>query len=187
MKKLLILMLVFGLASVANATLTIGVYEEDGTTLYNGRDLVFSDYLVLKIISVGGNPGDSGGFALIADTTLGTISGGVTTIPDAPDASMLLGSATNNFVGGMGTNDDGIVGTVSAYTAVPPYADGVYFDEILFHCEGVADVTVYLYNIESTWSIADGLIDSVVIHQVPEPMTIALLGLGSLFLLRRRK
>ena len=31
------------------------------------------------------------------------------------------------------------------------------------------------------------VLDTITITQIPEPMTIALLGLGSLFLLRRRK
>ncbi|MHC4692935.1 MAG: PEP-CTERM sorting domain-containing protein [Planctomycetota bacterium] len=188
MKKLLVLMLVLGLASVANAALTIGVYETDGTTLYDSRAINVGENLMLKIIAVGGDTGDFGGIALIADTTLGIVgTTGTTHIPPAPDASALLGGATGNFVGGMGANDDGIVGSIAAFTAQPPHEDGVYFSDILFTCAGEGPVTVYLYDIGTTWSIADGLIDSAVINQVPEPMTIALMGLGSLFLLRRRK
>ena len=53
---------------------------------------------------------------------------------------------------------------------------------ILFHCEGVGDVTFYAYD-------NDFLpVDAQVIHQTPEPATLALLGLGGMVLrLRKRK
>jgi len=52
-----------------------------------------------------------------------------------------------------------------------------------YHClaEGI-DVLVELMDATS-----GAMIDSLTIIQIPEPMTIALLGLGGLFLLRRRK
>jgi hypothetical protein len=192
MKKLLALLLVLGLASMANAALVIKAYESDGTTPYgtdargDGRTLEESDYLTLKLEAIDGDTGDYGGFALVADTSTGTISGGTCVIPPAPDASMHLGSASSNAVG-MPSGWDGIVGTVGAYTAQPPYPDGVYFDEILFHCEGNGQCTVGLYDISTTWDIQDGLFDSIKINQVPEPMTLSLLGLGGLALLRRRR
>jgi hypothetical protein len=191
MKKVLVLLLVLVLTSMASAVISIKVVETDGVTPYDGRDLIASEYLNIIITATGGDTGDTGGFALVADTALGAISGGVTNIPPAPDASMLLGTAVgDNFVGGLAPGVDGIVGTIGAFTASPPYADGDYFTEILFHCEGPGDVVVSLYDISAAWSVAteDGgfLIDSVVIHQIPEPMTIALLGLGGLFLRRRK-
>jgi len=52
-------------------------------------------------------------------------------------------------------------------------------DAKLFHCTAVGDAQILLFD-------ADGAqIDSFIIHQVPEPVTIALLGLGGLFLRRR--
>jgi hypothetical protein len=189
MKKLLVILIAFVLISSANATLEIGVYETDGVTVYNGRALTTGENLELRIISAGGNTGVYPGFALIADTTLGIVGfTGTVNIPPAPDGSVLVGSAVaDNAVGGLGANDDGIVGAIDAFSVDPPFADGVYFQDILFTCSAAEDVTVYLYDIGTTWSIADGLIDSVVIHQaaVPEPMTMALLGLGGLLLRRR--
>ena len=50
------------------------------------------------------------------------------------------------------------------------------------HCEhGVNDVIITLWD-----SMGAILYDSATIHQIPEPVTVALLGLGALFLRRRR-
>ena len=64
--------------------------------------------------------------------------------------------------------------------------------DLIFHCEGPDDVTISMYAgvggidyIEN--DIPQGtLLGSVLIHQIPEPMTIALLSLGGLFLRRRK-
>jgi hypothetical protein len=179
--------MILGLATVANADLLIGVYETDGTTAYDGRILNESDYLELKVVSGDSTTTYTTGFAMIADTTLGTIGSTGTTTTLAPDASMLLGSASYNGVYNMPANYDGIVGIVDGYTSSGPFAQGDFFEDISFHCEGSDDVVVYLYEITNSWDINERLIDSVTIHQVPEPMTLSLLGLGGLGLLRRRR
>ena len=69
-------------------------------------------------------------------------------------------------------------------------------DNLVFHCEEATDVIIQLYagvggvdydpSGAGVEDIPVGtLIDSVIVHQ-PEPMTIALLGLGGLFLRRRK-
>jgi hypothetical protein len=68
--------------------------------------------------------------------------------------------------------------TASAFGEVP---GGKEFD-LMYHCSGRGDVTIYLWDLLDVETPQD----TIIVHQVPEPMTITLLGLGGL-LLRRRK
>lgn len=187
MKKLLIFMLVLCVASAANAGLVISIHEVGGAE-YDGRTLAYSDYLWLDVEAIDGDTGAQY-FVLMADTSLATISGGVALVPPAPDGSMHLGAVSANyFTSGVPVGYDGIVGAVDhLLSPPPPYPDGVYFDEILFHCEGAGDVEIVLMLVDTaTWSVTTTELDSITIPQVPEPMTVLLLGLGGLFLRRRR-
>lgn len=58
--------------------------------------------------------------------------------------------------------------------------NGRVLDGLVFHCEAVGDVTLTLFDADL------GVLDSQVIHQIPEPLTMVLLGLGGLFLRRRK-
>ena len=51
---------------------------------------------------------------------------------------------------------------------------GLLVRNVGFHCEGPGDVTMYLVDNNGE------VLDSQVIHQIPEPMTMALLGIGGL-------
>lgn len=75
-------------------------------------------------------------------------------------------------------------------------ADVWIIQDLQLHCDAPGDVLVYLSNyltgskvidsgyVEVPWQYGAG----IVIHQlIPEPMTLTLLGLGSLFLARRKK
>jgi hypothetical protein len=56
---------------------------------------------------------------------------------------------------------------------------GMLVRSIVFHCDGPGDVTVAIVD-------EDGqVLDTQVIHQIPEPITVVFLGLGGLFLRRR--
>jgi hypothetical protein len=78
---------------------------------------------------------------------------------------------------------------------VPP---GIVLDHFLLHCDDMGDVIVRLVENPNTSAGATLETDGsdlyellagpgIIIHQVPEPMTLTLLGLGGLFLARRKK
>jgi len=183
MKKLLVLMLVASLCALANGgimTLQISAggdpYPPDSMI-----NLLPSQCIMLDVWSPNGyHAGDEEYFGLVlSDATAGngTIVGGVCRMPPAPNASSMLGDMSEFFPG-----DGGVFGSIGSYDQLF-FASGVYFDEIIFHCENFQDAVIQL------WSTVDGatfvLEDTLVIHQ-PEPATIALLSLGGL-LLRKRK
>jgi hypothetical protein len=73
------------------------------------------------------------------------------------------------------------------------------FDGVMLHCDGEGDVILDLVVVDpaGTTSYAPDfsiinydngqVLDRLVIHQIPEPMTMALLGIGGLALIRRRR
>jgi hypothetical protein len=195
MKKLLIFMLVLCMASMANAVLVISV-AGDPDPIDSEIWLTPSEHITLDIHAVGGDtgvaegwPGGIGYFALVADTSLGVIDPYTTVVgamPPVPDATMALGYAVaDNFMGGIPAGYEGLAGTVGSYATMPPYLDGIYFDLIDFHCVAEGDVEILLMEVDMmTWATTGVIYDSVIIHQIPEPMTVLLLGLGVLFLRR---
>jgi hypothetical protein len=65
--------------------------------------------------------------------------------------------------------------------AIPPAPlDGLLVDDIIYHCDGLGDVTLSLMRDDFMW-----LYDTQVIQQIPEPMTLLLLGVGGLFAVAR--
>lgn len=79
----------------------------------------------------------------------------------------------------------------------------VLMDELWFHCDAEGDVIIELVAFGDVTKFVDydasgnagatelivpagTVLDTLIIHQIPEPMTFGLLGLGGLFLRRRR-
>jgi hypothetical protein len=170
MKKLLVLMLVLGMASWANATLAI-INNGDGTVdIECDVTLTTSDYIYAT---------------LVIDVTEGTVSGG------AIESSLVSGNG-DTWQLGIGDDAEGY------YYPVPSGMNGVYMNELIYTgtfasgttlFEGIdvtlsdSSGTIYVYIIPEDFSNYGTMDDSLLI---PEPMTIALLGLGGLFLRRRR-
>ena len=170
MRKLVILTLVLGLASVANAALVLSI---DGDTDTKEITLDPSDSVVIDIYNTDGE-------IYLSYLDIGWMTEGLYSLSN-PHLTALAGDLAK------------VVGPYE----VPAYdihevevtlaqgeglsTPGSQF-EITLHCEGEGDVYVCLFVDPDYVNPADAL----VIHQTPEPMTIALLGLGGLFLRRRK-
>ena len=181
MKKFLVLTLVLGMAAMANATLTM-------TTTYDGSDLMPGDTFTIDIGE------DAMMFPLqtnytlaliVSDTTLADISGGTAMTPINPADKILIWDDMSS----PGWAEDAGVGMVVTVLAgvytMPPY---VLYDDIMFECLGEGDVMVQLVTgtlVDDQYVPAE-ILAEVMVKQIPEPMTLALLGLGGLFLRRRK-
>lgn len=170
-KKILVLVLVFGMASITSAAVVISDNGDMTVDIKTDVELTTDDYLYMT---------------LVCDTTLGTVSGG---------------AIESSLVAGNGADWDLSIGNDAAgnYFPVPSGTNGVYMTELLYTgtfavgttlfeninislTDGAA--TISLYRVPEDFSNYGTLEDSLVI---PEPTTIALLSLGGLLMRRRRK
>ncbi len=165
MKKLLVLALVLGLAGAANA----GLVEVDATKINPGETATFS------VVSPEGE-GNWAGWLEISTTGTGDL-GPLTLTAKAP-----VGEA-DTFVKGEaelgygGWYQFSIVSTNPGNQPVP----GVQATMTFSGAEGDTG-TVTLW--DATGAVA--IQDPVTVEVIPEPMTLGLLGLGGLFLRRRK-
>lgn len=178
MKRLLCIWLVLAMVSVAGATLQISV-NGDPDPVDSEIVLAPTETLTLDIWNDEVLPlFVAYAWALVADSRYGSISAGVSTHPSTiigdpvsipPYMEGFSGSTTHVDVSEPG----GIpIGTTLA-------------DQFVFTCEAVGDVTIYLYDAPDIGPPSPH--DYVIVHQIPEPATICLFGLGGLYLLRRRR
>lgn len=166
LKKLLVLSLVLGLAGVANATFSLTL---NGSTAPDEYTMAPCDYIVIDVSTSAAGASDTHYLELLG-SDYGEWVGGMTIYPAAGG----LAQADEDF---------GYVDTWKLQSGgATGYLAGTHF-EISFHCKAEGDVTINLYDVNWTYPV----VDAITIHQViPEPMTIALLGLGGLFLRRRK-
>jgi hypothetical protein len=192
MKKLLVLVLVLGLVSTASATLKElrvaagvlpGVAPAQGE-YYDPVDsqinLLQSDLLWIGVYNTTvGQAGDSGQQSMYLGIDL--LGGGEWTGQWAQYSPPgVPGMAPNEYQGVI--EGFGDMWLLNMTNGIPTDYMGIgVVDAKEFHClvKGL-DVMATLYTSDGEY------VDSFIIHQIPEPMTIALLGLGGLFLRRRK-
>jgi hypothetical protein len=177
MKKLLALVLILGIASVTNAAMVGLVAPAPGEPGSIENPLVKSDTITIQIVSVGGPL-----LALGADVTV-----------EGPGS---LVDAGYNVAGDPTFTRAPIVEGQRALLAVGDF-NGVGSNPgyLVFHCDGEGLVLIGIGpNVAvggsidgTTFGPVEGYLPAITIHQVPEPMTMSLLGLGGLALIRRRR
>ena len=181
MKKLLVLALVLGLATAASAV-TMDIYV-NGAAYDGSSDVAINDVITIAINDPTPNPPlasmPSGGFAEFKiDVTAGSYNA---------DAAFVSGVWA---MGGIGSTaaDGGFDVVVNGQ--LNPYAPQSAGDLITLTFDITADTTIdviygsYQNALGTTYHDAAAF-DAVTLT-VPEPMTVALLGLGGLFLRRRK-
>jgi len=195
MKKLLLLGIVWVFCSSVMAAGHIELRIAPGDVNPSGYE--YSNTITIQIYATGfytNFPGDTIGFMDIAAVL--TDNGGTASAPDLHDTLELgIGISAGTIVNSGGVLIEDIRGYKAGQDLV-----GVYpFPAVLWECEfHIPDVppssviTISLSGLElqtityQTITPVYTVSESLEIHVVPEPMTIALLGLGGLFLRRRK-
>jgi len=170
MKKLLVLMLVLGLTTAANATLSLSVNGDTSVTEYS---MLTGTTVVIDVYS------DQANFAYECYVGITNGAGGMSELGEWTGNNKVYAAAGQGTI----TRYDHWWWDDVCITSNPdtfPISAGRHFD-MEFQCTTLGDVTISLTDIAGT------PVDSVLIHQViPEPVSMVLLGLGGLLLRRRR-
>jgi len=182
MKNIFIVCTVLVMASAASATMQLSI---DGVLDVPDSEITL-DYTKSEtvVVDIHADATVLGALAVQSLGGSGVISGDPTflweqskvTNPSAMEADYIA------ILPDFGYPDVSQVLDIDVVDASEPYTqpDGLVIDGLTFTCTGEGDVALLLFDINLT------LHDSVLIHQVPEPITFALLGLGGLFLRRRK-
>jgi len=183
MKKFLVLLLVLGIATCAQAGM---IFTVNGEPQPAEITLKPSETVELDLEWTQGS---------VSDYTLDYL---LTPVPENPGQAEFIHTGTV-FSGGWFVGN-GYVGDplpqsfeVSGSNFGIPYTAANFgFQGLILHCLGVGDVLMTVVTPGGT--IIDGVpiepgtvMHTLLIHQIPEPMTLTLLGLGGLFLARRKR
>jgi hypothetical protein len=183
MKKVLALFLVLGLATVSSAAIELGI----GDLATKEITLVSSEQVILVV----GSPEPMLGVNTLVGPTLQSPGAGHLVLGDPVGSSVnvykppVVSDAPGywSYFDPASSADFGYTEIVWVQPLAAVAAEngaGIWWD-IPFHCDGPGDVIIQVFD--------EGLnvLDEIVIHQIPEPMTMSLLALGGLGLIRRRR
>ena len=199
MKKLLVLFLVLGMASLANATMSIDASGYDDIAGAGTFDIQLDPVLHLQgttvELSVASGTGTVGAAAGFGQFTMFGMVGG--SVFELPPMGQVASTATSTMWAGAGTTG---VGYMSPVMDVVSGIAATNVGKTTFVL--TTGIGATLMN-DGTWQAAGNIMDDGVTmdlgddggvinnylahYTTPEPMTLTLLGLGGLGLLRRRR
>jgi len=184
---MIVLLTVVVLGAVAEAGFQIGMRYVDGRPFDPDTDVLdINESLYLSVYTDEPEHGhlNQYAWALVCDKSLANIMGGEAG-PDAPWGVTFYGPASQlwDIPGSVPEDEDGRYGAIEGVQDIDP---GLYLDKFLYTPISAGDVLVRFLRLDTSGGEIVRVPDSIVIHQVPEPVTIALLGLGAFFTLRRK-
>jgi len=175
MKKYVVAILVLCMASLATAGLQLSV---NGAVAPDEITIKPSDWVSIDVMDdlLGGRADfilytDVYGLADLSNPRLGSGAGNFPATFEGPYAGT---------EGSLGVPQEFYVNQAWAVGTAPQPGVIFLFD---LHCGGEGDVLVELWDDRAGY---DAPVDTLIIHQIPEPATLSILGLGGL-LLRRKK
>ena len=185
MKKLLIVLMILTMTSVASAAVVIDIWVNGGA--YTGQDVKPSDYITVVVGTT--VPLSEGWAETLMNISNGDLYDGSFGYDSAGDSWLVFGYQWQTPGAEMTGFDLYVNGT--PWTPNTPDGDLYWFE---FHVPDYKEESMWIYidPIDGTWDGTDASVGAgdelpyIALHIVPEPMTVALLGLGGLFLIRRR-
>jgi hypothetical protein len=170
MKKLLVLALVLSMATMANAALTLSV---------SSTDLAPSG---TAVISISGDGLTDPGMFYVGVIGAGSLNIETATVLYPANATAIF---FEDLGGALGTNEPLVhieLNGVPPVGQTNPPLTGLLVNNIIIHGDAAGIITVALFDGGGTQ------LDSkeVTVSDVPEPITIGLLGLGAMFLRRKK-
>jgi hypothetical protein len=191
MKKLLVLCLVLGFAASANAVIYMAPANTGWDDVNQNGVIDDSDIIYIGVVTLAPTDGYDLDLHVTGPGTLIEVNGGP--LENYAAAGFELAPPTY-----AGIQDNTMLGFSYADFAGQWPADTILFAGLAIHCDGEGDVIVDVTLTPgggATRVFVDGtpvtldetMVGRIVIPQVPEPMTLSLLGLGGLALIRRRR
>jgi len=185
MKRLLVLFLVLAMASTVSASYVVSFVAHDGKTEVKGSDNIQIDVVTTQAVIGLDLPAiTDGGAGGVASGPL-TLNAGFNAFAD-PGYLVNAGGILIKWVTGNCGTGASVIGTMYSFMYHVP--DGLRESDT---------ITIGDYSTDPYWLGSIGLYPNgdpiyapfgpLVLHIMPEPMTLTLLGLGSLLLLRKKR